>query len=96
VLLPNHYWCGDITHIWSGEQWLYCAVVMDLCKRKIIGSACSEQPNTELTIKALRLAYESRGLPKGVTFHSDQGCQYTSQRFRRQLALYRIEQSMSR
>jgi len=96
VGLPNIYWCGDITHVWVGESWLYFAVVMDLCKRRIIGWACSDHPNTELTLKALRMAYESRGLPKGVTFHSDQGCQYTSHLFRKQLALYRIDQSMSR
>jgi len=96
IALPNIYWCGDITHIWAGDRWLYCAVVMDLCKRRVIGWACSKQPNTELTLKALRMAYESRGLPKGVTFHSDQGCQYTSHLFRDRLALYGIQQSMSR
>lgn len=96
VGLPNMVWCGDITHIWAGEQWLYLAVVMDLCKRRIIGWACQSQPSTGLTIRALRMAYESRGLPKGVMFHSDQGCQYTSQTFREHLALYRMEQSMSR
>lgn len=94
--LPNIYWCGDITHVWAGDRWLYLAVVMDLCKRRMIGWACSNQLSSLLVISALRLAYESRGLPKGVIFHSDQGSQYTSQAFRDQLSLYRIEQSMSR
>ncbi len=96
VELPNVYWCGDITHVWAGDQWLYLAVVMDLCKRRIIGWACSTEPKTSVVIRALRLAYESRGLPKGLTFHSDQGCQYTSQVFRDQLRTYQMTQSMSR
>lgn len=96
VELPNVYWCGDITHVWAGDRWLYLAVVMDLCKRRMVGWACGTQPTASLVISALRLAYESRGLPKAVTFHSDQGCQYTSQSFRNQLVTYHMAQSMSR
>ena len=29
---PDTAWVGDITHIPTGEGWLYCAVVKDLCK----------------------------------------------------------------
>ena len=52
--------------------------------------------DSELTAKALRNAFESRGRPKGLVFHSDQGCHYTSVRFRQQLWRYQIKQSMSR
>ncbi len=96
VLHANRVWCGDITYVWSGQQWLYLAVVMDLYKRRLIGWACAAQPNTDLTLRALRMAYESRGCPKGVLFHSDQGCQYTSQAFVQQLSNYGLKQSMSR
>ncbi len=27
---PNQVWCGDVTYIWSGTQWLYLALVIDL------------------------------------------------------------------
>jgi putative transposase len=70
---PNTYWCGDVTYIWSGTQWMYLAVVMDLFKRKIVGWACSDSPDSNFTCAALRMAFESRGRPKKVTFHSDQG-----------------------
>ncbi len=60
---PNKVWCGDVTYIWSGKRWLYCAVVMDLCKRRVIGWSSSNRPNSQLTIDALRMAYESRGRP---------------------------------
>ena len=42
------------------------------------------------------MAFESRGCPKGVMFHSDQGSHYTSLAFRQRLWQYQITQSMSR
>ena len=96
VAAPNQVWCGDVTYIWAGTQWLYLAVVMDLYARKIIGWACSDSPDSQLTSAALRIAYESRGKPKGVMFHSDQGCHYSSLHYRQQLWRYQITQSMSR
>ncbi len=92
----NQYWCGDVTYIWSGKKWLYLALVIDLYARRIIGWACSTSPDTSLTKKALAIAYEARGCPKGVTFHSDQGCHYTSMAFQQQLCRFQIKQSMSR
>lgn len=93
---PNQVWCGDVTYVWSGKQWLYLALVIDLYKRRIVGWACSKSPDSKLTIQALRIANESRGRPKGVMFHSDQGCHYTSKAFRECLQAYNIDQSMSR
>lgn len=93
---PNQVWCGDVTYIWAGTCWLYLAVVMDLCGRRIVGWSMSGSPDSELTKRALTMAYESRGRPSGVMFHSDQGCHYTSLAFRQQLWKYRMKQSMSR
>ena len=92
----NQVWCGDVTYIWAGDKWLYLAVVMDLFARRIVGWACSDSPDSNLTCAALRMAYESRGKPKNVMFHSDQGCHYTSLKFRQSLWQYQIKQSMSR
>jgi putative transposase len=96
VTAPNTVWCGDVTYIWSGKQWLYLAIVIDLFARKIVGWACSDSPDSDLTSAALRIAFESRGRPKGVMFHSDQGCHYSSLQYRQLLWRYRITQSMSR
>ncbi|GAA0794863.1 Transposase InsO and inactivated derivatives [Marinobacterium sediminicola] len=93
---PNQVWCGDITYIWTGQRWAYLAVVLDLYARKPVGWALSLKADSELTSKALMMAYESRGRPKGLLFHSDQGVQYTSLRFRQYLWRYQIQQSMSR
>ena len=96
VNTPNQVWCGDVTYVCVGSGWLYLAVVLDLYKRRVVGWACSDSPDSALTVKALQMAYESRGRPTGVMFHSDQGCHYTSKRFRQQLWRYQIKQSMSR
>ena len=96
VEAPNQVWVGDITYIWSGSRWAYLAVVLDLFSRKPIGWARSLSPDSELVKKALMMAYESRGRPKEVMFHSDQGCQYTSLSFRQLLWRYQMTQSMSR
>jgi putative transposase len=93
---PNQIWCGDVTYIWIGKRWAYLAIVLDLFSRKPIGWAFSLSPDSQLTSKAMKNAYESRGRPKGVTFHSDQGMHYTSHKFRQTLWLCQIKQSMSR
>jgi putative transposase len=93
---PNQIWCGDVTYIWVGNRFAYLAVVLDLYARKPVGFAMSFSPNSALTIKALQMAYELRGKPKSLVFHSDQGCHYTSLAYRQMLWRYQIEQSMSR
>ncbi|EEV9163979.1 IS3 family transposase, partial [Escherichia coli] len=93
---PNQVWCGDVTYIWTGKRWAYLAVVLDLFARKPVGWAMSFSPDSRLTMKALEMAWETRGKPGGVMFHSDQGSHYTSRQFRQLLWRYQIRQSMSR
>ena len=45
-----------------------------LYARKVIGWAISNNPDRELTKKSLRMAFESRGIPKKLLFYSNQGC----------------------
>ena len=75
VPVPNQVWCGDITYIWTQGKWHYLAVVMDLYARRVVGWALSNKPDADLVIKALDMAYEQRGRPQGLLFHSDQGSQ---------------------
>ncbi|EHC1676224.1 IS3 family transposase [Escherichia coli] len=96
VTEPNQVWCGDVTYIWTGKRWAYLAVVLDLFARKPVGWAMSFSPDSRLTMKALEMAWETRGKPGGVMFHSDQGSHYTSRQFRQLLWRYQIRQSMSR
>ena len=92
----NQVWCGDITYIWTGNRWHYLAAVLDLYTRRVIGWAMSARPDADLAVKALDMAFESRGKPQNVLFHSDQGSQYSSRKYRQRLWRYRMTQSMSR
>ena len=81
VTQPNQVWCGDITYVWAGGRWHYLAAVLDLHTRRVVGWAMSDKPDAELAIKALEMAYQQRGCPSGVLFHSDQGSQYGSRAY---------------
>lgn len=96
VSKPNQVWCGDVSFIWAGNRWAYLGVVIDLFARKPIGWAMSYSPDSNLTCQALNMAFESRGKPKNIMFHSDQGSHYTSRQFRQLIWRYRMTQSMSR
>lgn len=93
---PNHVWAGDITYVATAAGWLYVAIVMDLFARRILGWACSRHASTDLVITALDRAWQARGKPVEVMFHSDQGAQYTSTAFTTYLQDRRFVQSMSR
>jgi len=71
-------YCGDITYIPTWEGWAYLATVIDLASRRVVGWAVADHMRTELVIEALEQAFGARRPPKGVIFHSDRGCQYTS------------------
>lgn len=92
----NKVWCADITYIQLGKRWLYFSVVLDLFARRVVGWSFSLVADATLARESLRMAVELRGRPKGVLFHSDQGCQYTSHKFRDELMVHELRQSMSR
>ena len=71
VAEPDQVWCGDISYIWTGNRWYYLAAVIDLNKRRVVGWALSDKAEAELAVKALEMAYEQRGCPEGIMFHSD-------------------------
>ena len=85
-----------MTYVRHRDGWLYLSLVVDLFARQMVGWACSESPDTLLTKKSLALAYEARGRPDSVLFHTDQGCHYTSIAFQEALKAYNFEASMSR
>jgi transposase InsO family protein len=69
---------GDITYLSTWEGWAYLATVIDLASRRVVGWALADHLRTELVEDALTMAFEHRAPEKGVIFHSDRGCQYTS------------------
>jgi len=93
---PNLIWCGDITYIRYRGGWLYLAVVLDLYARKVVGWAFSTIADSSLAQNALSMAWESRGRPAGILFHSDQGTQYSSLSYGALVQRYGMSRSMSR
>ena len=89
-------WATDITFIPTDSGWSYLCMFLDLCSRKIVGWSISSNPNTDLVLDALTMAVRHRNPKKGLLIHSDQGCQYTSIRYREYLKSNGFTQSMSR
>lgn len=82
---PGEKLAGDITHIRTGEGWLYLATVIDLCSRKVAGWSMANHMRTELIIDAFTMTASRTTLTKNATFHSDRGAQYTSDTYHRLL-----------
>jgi putative transposase len=94
---PNQKWVADFTYVWTGEGWLYVAVVLDLYSRMIVGWSMQQQMTAQLVTDALIMAiWRRRPKDAALLHHSDQGSQYTSEQFQRLLADNGIQCSMSR
>ena len=93
---PNLVWVSDFTYIKAGGKWYYLCVVIDLFSRKVVSWHLSDKPDTALVETAFRKAFDKRGMPKGLMFHSDRGTQYTSESFRKLLDKFNVIQSFSK
>lgn len=93
---PNQRWVGDITYLETTEGFEYLATVIDLYSRRVVGWALAPTMETSIVMRAMDMALRQRRPCEGLVFHSDRGCQYTSQAFRDRLRLAGIQQSMSK
>jgi putative transposase len=78
---PNRLWVTDITEHPTDEGKLYCAAVMDVYGRRIVGWSIAPHIRTELVLDALGMAIAARGGDEhvaGVIAHADRGSQYTA------------------
>jgi transposase InsO family protein len=93
-VVPDRVWAGDITFIPTSAGWLYLAVVIDLCSRRIVGWSLKDHLRSELVLDALNQALQTRSTDDTI-FHTDRGSQYGSALFRQALAKAGLRQSMS-
>ena len=93
---PNLKWAADFTYLWTHEGWVFVAVVIDLFSRRIVGWSSNARMTAQLVMDALMTAVWRRGSPRAVLHHSDQGSQYSSERFQDLLTEHGIDCSMSR
>lgn len=74
----NQVWVSDITYIRILTSFVFLAVILDACSRKVIGFALSRRLKSDLAIEALKMALSHRKFTQGCIHHSDQGIQYAS------------------
>ena len=77
---PDRLWVADIKYLPTWTGFLYLAIALDVCSRKVVGWAMENHLRTELILAALDMALAQRR-PGGVIHHRDRGCQYTSYAF---------------
>jgi putative transposase len=80
---PDALWVADITYVSTWAGFLYLAVVLDACSRRVVGWSMAHHLRTELVLGALDMAVHARRPGSGLIHHSDRGCQYTSYAFGR-------------
>lgn len=93
---PNKFWVSDVTEVKVGLNKFYLCVILDLFSRKAIAYRLSSQNNISLTLNTFKDAFEYREAPKELSFHSDQGCNYTAYEFRDLLRSLKVTQSFSK
>jgi putative transposase len=75
---PNQVWVSDITYIRTRDKFMYLALITDKWSRKIVGYHLGETLETQVCLKALRMASKGLGAKERPIHHSDRGCQYAS------------------
>jgi len=90
----NQLWSSDITYLWTKEGWLYLAVVLDVCSRKVVGYAISQRMTGTLVAQAVQRAVYQRTVTRETIFHSDRGSQFGSNEVTMLLKEFQLRQSM--
>lgn len=93
---PNARWTADITYLWTGQGWLYLAVVLDLFSRRVVGWSMDTTLERSVVVSALEMAVQGRVPQPGLLCHSDRGSQYASQDYQKALQDAGAVCSMSR
>ena len=87
----NQVWMVDITYLKLCTRFVYLVALIDVYSRYVIGWHLSFELDTENCMDALKMAL-GNGLPEIV--NSDQGCQFTSDKWIETLADLKIKISM--
>jgi putative transposase len=92
----DQLWVADITYIRLRAEFVYLAVILDACSRRVIGWTLGRSLENDLALEALRRALEQRRPAPGLVHHSDRGVQYASREYTALLGARGITISMSR
>jgi putative transposase len=92
----NQLWIADITYIRLATEFVYLAVILDACSRRVVGWALDRTLEAKLAMEALEMALRQRRPGPGLVHHSDRGVQYASRLYTERLKEAGILVSMSR
>jgi transposase InsO family protein len=92
----DQLWVADITYIQLPRGFAYLAVLLDAYSRRVIGWSLDSHMMTELPLKALQMALDTRSVEAGLIHHSDRGKQYAAAAYVSLLGKHQIRGSMSR
>lgn len=93
---PDRLWCTDVTEHPTSEGKVYCAAVLDVFSRQIVGWSIADHIRSELVVDALQMATWRRHPDTGTVVHSDRGSVYTSWVFGHRLRQAGLLGSMGR
>lgn len=93
---PDKLWVTDITEHPTRTGKVYCAAVVDVFSRRVVGWAIADRIRAELVVDALDMARWLRKPEPGTVVHSDRGSQYTSWVFGHRLRQAGLLGSMGR
>ena len=79
-----------------GDSFAQTCIVIDLFSRRVLSHKIGEEITSNLVWDTFEEAFERRKRPAGLTFHSDQGAQYTDFHFRKRLRQLGVNQSFSK
>jgi transposase InsO family protein len=85
----------DITYVRIGDTFAYLSTVLDLFNNEIVAWEFSERNDLELVINTLN-QLKDKSFGKDALLHSDQGFQYTTKAYEKQLKDLGIQGSHSR
>ncbi len=77
----DQLWVTDITEHPTREGKVYCAVVLDVCSRRVVGWSIDSSPTAALVTNALGMAIDTLRPPACTIIHSDHGTQFGSWAF---------------
>ena len=95
---PRKVLLTDITYIPCCGVFFYLSVIKDAYTMQILAYVLSESLEVDFVLETVNILIANHGatLDDETMIHSDQGCHYTSKKFRQILADSELRQSMSR
>jgi putative transposase len=96
---PNEIWRSDFTHLYYRDEVLHLATIIDEYAKEIVAYKLSFKHKKELIIETLDEAVKNqiqKKLPLPKILHSDQGSEYRSYAYQKQVSKLQILLSYSK